>query len=432
MSADGRFVAFWSYASNLVAGDTNRHYDVFVRDGVAGTTERVDVSSGGAQANLGCDPEQCDSATAISADGRFVAFDSVASNLVAGDTNKTDDVFVRDRVAGTTERVSVSDGGAQVKGGSYVGAISADGRFVAFSSRAGDTGTEDVFVRDRVKGTTERVSVSDTGAQANGRSYGDDWGSLGMSADGRFVAFWSEASNLVAGDTNECTDMDTGKRYNCPDVFVRDRVAGTTERVDVSSTGAQADDGCETEFDFCSVAISGDGRFVAFNSEARNLAPLPYGDNGERDVFVRDRVKGTTERVSVSSAGAEADYGVGDYVEISADGRFVTFDSEASNLVAGDTNNTRNVFVRDRMKGTTEPVDVSNTGAQATGCNYCDAALAPISADGRYVAFTAEATNLVPGEPTIVLDGNRYGGQSDVFVRDRKMGTTTLVSVARK
>ena len=230
---------------------------------------------------------------AISADGRFVAFDSFASNLVAGDTNGVVDVFVRDRVAGATERVSVSSSGAQANG-SVSAAMSADGRFVAFSSDlvAGDTleDLDDVFVRDRVAGTTKRVSVSSTGAQAN-----DSSKSPAISADGRFVVFGSGASNLVAGDTNGAYD-----------VFVRDRVAGTTERVSLTSTGAQVNHGSNVG----AGAISADGRFVVFDSTASNLVA---GDtNGAMDVFVRDRVARTTERVSVSSAGAEARAGCKD------------------------------------------------------------------------------------------------------------------------
>jgi Tol biopolymer transport system component len=325
ISADGRFVAFESTASNLVAGDTNESTDVFVRDRVAGTTERVGVASDGAQANS-------DSySPVISADGRFVAFESLASNLVVGDTNGSGDVFVRDRVAGTTERVGVASGGAQANRDSLSPAVSADGRFVAFESTAsnlvaGDTNsTRDVFVRDRVAATTERVSVGSDGAQANGYSL-----LPAISADGRFVAFESYASNLVAGDTNESTD-----------VFVRDRVAATTERVSVA--------------DSLSPVISADGRFVAFASYASNLVA---GDtNGSRDVFVRDRVAGTTERVSVASGGAQANRDSHRAV-ISADGRFVAFLSTASNLVAGDTNGSGDVFVRDRVAATTTLVSV--------------------------------------------------------------------------
>ncbi len=321
MSADGRFVAFESSASNLVAGDTNGRYDVFVRDRLAGVTRRVSVGAGG-QANNGSD------SPAISADGRFVAFYSDASNLVAGDTNGRSDVFVRDRLAGVTRRVSVGAGG-QANSESFGPAISADGRFVAFYSYAsnlvaGDTnGRSDVFVRDRLAGVTRRVSVG-AGGQANSDSFGP-----AISADGRFVAFDSSASNLVVGDTNGTFD-----------VFVRDRLAGVTRRVSVGAGG-------QANSDSLSPAISADGRFVAFESNASNLVA---GDtNATDDVFVRDRLAGVTRRVSVG-AGGQANSSSGSPA-ISANGRSVAYTSNASNLVRGDTNGAQDVFVRDPLLG---------------------------------------------------------------------------------
>ncbi len=245
VSADGRFVAFYSDASNLAAGDTNGYRDVFVRDCQSGTTERISIDSGGSQGNNGSQT------SSISADGTFVAFWSLSSNLVAGDTNGYPDVFVRDRQSGTTERVSVDSAGAQGNNGSQYSSISADGRFVAFWSLssnlvAGDTnGSADIFVRDRQSGTTDRVSVDSGGAQGNG-SCGF---ALSISADGRFVAFWSYATNLVAGDTN-----------GYPDVFVHDRQSGTSERVSVDSGGAQGNSSSGNN----AISISADGRFVAF------------------------------------------------------------------------------------------------------------------------------------------------------------------------
>ncbi len=267
ISADARFVAFWSDASNLVGGDTNGVEDVFVRDRQTGTTELVSVATGGTQGNARS------RYPSISSDGRFVAFWSDASNLVAGDTNGSADVFVRDRQTLTTVRVSVATGGAQGNANSLnaFSSISADGRFVAFESDAtnlvaGDTnGSADVFVRDRLSGTTERVSLAAGGAQGNADSLGPS-----ISASGRFVAFWSLATNLVAGDTNAWND-----------VFVRDRQSATTERVSVATGGAQGD------FNSYDPSISADGRFVAFESGATNLVA---GDtNGSFDVFLRDR-----------------------------------------------------------------------------------------------------------------------------------------------
>jgi Tol biopolymer transport system component len=392
ISADGRFVAFASPASNLVPGDTNGTWDVFVHDRQLGTTERVSVATGGAEGNG-------DSLVpSISADGRFVAFESQASNLVAGDTNGAPDIFVRDRQSGTTERVSVATGGAEGSDGSYNPSISPDGRFVAFESDAsnlvpGDTNNlPDVFVRDRQSGTTERVSVTTSGAEVNGPSL-----SASISAEGRFVAFESFASNLVAGDTNGAWD-----------IFVHDRQSGTTERVSVGTGGTQGNG------DSYYPTISADGHFLAFTSEASNLVA---GDtNVSFDEFVHDRQTGTTERVSVATGGAQGNGNSGGYypasVSISADGRFVAFASDASNLVAGDTNGLGDILVRDRQRGTTERVSVGSGEAQANWFSN----LPSISADGRYVSFSSGATNLVPG-------GSRQG----CFVHDRHAtGETSL------
>jgi Tol biopolymer transport system component len=394
ISADGRFVAFRSVASKLVDDDTNGSDDVFVRDRVAHVTRRVSVGPGGHQAN---GPSQT---PALSAHGRFVAFMSAASNLVAGDTNRTYDVFVRDRVAQVTRRVSVGQGGQQTNRSSFAPAISADGRFIAFVSLAsnlvaGDTNrTYDVFVRDRVAQVTRRVSVGQDGQQANGRSF-----EPAISADGRFVAFYSDSSNLVAGDTNGTWD-----------VFVRDRKAQVTRRVSVGPGGQQAN-----RDSYGQPAISAHGRFVAFASGATNLVA---GDtNSGYDVFVRDRVAQVTRRVSVGPGGQQADGDTSSFSPtISAHGRFVTFWSQAPNLVAGDTNGTDDVFVRDRVAQVTRRVSVGPGGREANGESWESA----ISAHGRLVAFTSYATNLVAGDTN---------GAYDVFVRDRVAQVTQRVSV---
>jgi Tol biopolymer transport system component len=239
ISADGRFVAFSSGASNLVPGDTNNRRDIFVHDQQTGQTIRVSIASDGSQANDHSDN------VSISADGRFVAFSSGASNLVPGDTNETVDCFVHNRDADgngifdepegiQTSRVSVASNGAQANDpGVQFSSISADGRFIAFRSRAsnlvpGDTnGAEDVFVHDQQTRQTTRVSVASDGSQANGGS-----GAASISADGRFVGFNSVASNLVAGDTNGDSD-----------VFVHDQRTRQTTRVSVASDDSQANGG---------------------------------------------------------------------------------------------------------------------------------------------------------------------------------------------
>ena len=377
ISADGRFVAFESFASNLVSGDTNGAADVFVHDRLTGTTERVSIDSAGMQAN-GIYPS-------ISGDGQFVAFESAASNLVSGDTNGAYDVFVHDRKSGTTERVSVDSAGTQGNSDCIRASISADGRFVAFDSYAsnlvsGDTNQwSDVFVHDRQTGTTERVSVDSAGTQGDGGS-----GTASITADGRFVAFESSSTNLVPGDTNG----------GGSDVFVHDRQTGITERVSVDTAGTQANSWS------ASASISADGRFVAFQSFASNLVP---GDtNGTYDIFVHDRQTGTTERVSVDSAGTQAS-GASVRASISGDGRFVSFVSSASDLVSGDTNGTYDVFVHDRESGATRRVSIDSMKTEGND----ESGGASISIDGRSVAFASFASNLVSGDTN---------GTYDVFV----------------
>lgn len=390
VSADGRLVAFQSSAWNLVADDTNGAIDVFVRDVWTGTTERVSVSSEGAQANGACDY------SAISADGRYVAFRSSASNLVPGDTNGARDIFVRDRLLGTTERVSVSITGAQSNGDSELPAISADGRVIGFDSSAtnliaDDTNDrQDVFIHDRLTGTTERVSLTEAGAQANRGSM-----HASISADGHFVAFHSYATNLVPDDTNDVVD-----------VFVRDRVLGTTERVSVSSEGVQGNR------DSLNPSMSADGAIVAFQSDAWTLAD---GDtNGVQDVFVRDRTSQTTQPVSVSTVGGQGNGGsLG--AAVSGDGRFVAFASTASNLVAGDDNGYRDVFLHDRLHGTTQILTTSPTKSPG---NH-DSAGPAVNSDGRSVSFESLASNLVEEDTN---------GQPDVFVTTVGAGEEILIS----
>ncbi|WP_293129507.1 calcium-binding protein [Microcoleus sp. bin38.metabat.b11b12b14.051] len=373
ISANGRFVAFSSEAANLVPGDTNNRSDIFVRDLSTNTTTRVSVDSAGNQGN------DTSGSPSISADGRLVAFTSFAPNLVPGDTNNRSDIFVRDLSTNTTTRISVDSAGNQGNGGVLIGffipSISANGRFVAFESYVpnlvpGDTNNRsDIFVRDLLTNTTTRVSVSAAGNQAINHSSNPS-----ISADGRFVAFSSEASNLVPGDTN-----------NNDDIFVRDLLTNTTTRVSVDSAGNQGNGDCFKP------SISANGRFVAFSSDASNLV---LGDtNNTSDIFVRDLSTNTTTRVSVDSAGNQGNDG-SNFSSISADGRFVAFSSEASNLVPGDTNNNEDIFVRDLSTNTTTRVSVDSAGNQGNALSY----IPSISGDGNRVAFSSDASNLVPGD----------------------------------
>jgi Tol biopolymer transport system component len=383
ISADGRCVAFASEARRLVPGDTNRCWDVFVYDSRTRQTERVSVSSKGEQANGNS------WRPSVSGDGRYVAFESGATNLVPGDTNGHYDVFVRDRQTRRTTRASLGAQGAQGNDDSYVPSVSAGGRYVAFYSEAsnlapGEAGEHgDVFLHDGETGATERVSVTSTGGPAKGWSWYP-----AVSADGRYVAFSSTAPDLVAQDTNGQAD-----------VFVRDRQTGATERISVSSAGLQANG--RSGF----VSISGDGQYVAFDSDASNLVP---GDtNGHLDVFVYDRRTRTTERVSVSSHGAQG-HSASAHPSLSADGRYVAFSSYASNLVP----DTWGIFVHDRRTGTTEHVSTM----PERGHRYYE--MPAISADGRYIAFLSETVDRGPG-----WSDSRWG----VFVRDRRLSTAERI-----
>ena len=372
ISADGRYVAFQSDATNLVPGDTNGTTDVFVHDAVTGSTVRVSLdSSGGELPGISLDP-------AISGNGRRVAF---SYGQPAGQF----DVYVRDLGTGQTSLVSATPGNVPGNSTSYVPAISAGGRYVAFFSYASDLvpgdvgGYIDCFVRDLATGTTSLVSRNSAGVQGN-----EDVGSGGpaISSNGRFVAFSSRASNLVTGDSN-----------NAVDVFRRDTLTNTTELVSAGQPFGSA---------IAEVSISGDGRIVVFATDAALVA----GDtNGNFDVYARDMVAGTTTRVSVDSAGAQVSGYCVDST-ISADGRCVAFRSNSNDLVPGDSNGAVDIFVRDLVAQRTTRASISSHGFEGDA----DSQTPAISADGSRVAFESAATNLVPGDTNAV---------SDVFEIDR-------------
>ncbi|HAT13323.1 MAG TPA: calcium-binding protein [Microcoleaceae bacterium UBA11344] len=367
ISADGRFIAFESTATNLVPGDTNNNSDVFVRDRLTEITTRISVNSTENQGKFDAfNP-------AISADGRFVAFESNSTKLVAADTNNTSDIFLHDRLNGSTTRVSVDATGQEGDRPSLNPSISADGRFVAFESNStnlvpGDTNNNsDIFIRNIETNTTTRVSVNSTGNQGNIGSFNPS-----ISANGRWVVFDSLADNLVAGDTNSTRD-----------IFLHEIPTNTTTRVSVNSSGNQGNSGS------ISAAISADGRFVAFESNASNLVT---GDiNGTSDIFVHDRLTNTTSMASINSTGDRANRS-SFKPSISADARFVAFDSLADNLAPADTNGTNDIFVRDRDTATTTRISVNSEGQGADITSFNPA----ISATGNVVAFDSFATNLVP------------------------------------
>jgi Tol biopolymer transport system component len=332
-------------------------------------------------------------------DGRFVTFASEASNLVPGDNNGViasfigTDIFVYDRQERRIERVSVNDAGIEGNGTSNNPTLSADSRFVGFVSSAsnlvpGDnngkdefSSGDDVFVYDRQERRIERVNVNDAGEEAD---FSFLFGTTpSLSADGRFVAFECDASNLVPGDDSSGTD-----------IFVYDRQEHRIERVSINDTGEEGND------DSFSPSLSADGRYVAFDSRASNLV---QGDNNDtRDIFVYDRQERRIERISVNDEGDEGN-GISDSPVLSADGRFITFESEASNLVPGDNNDTRDIFVYDRQERQIERVSVNDAGEEAISFSGSPS----LSADGRIVTFESFATDLVPG------DTNEF---QDVFV----------------
>lgn len=400
LSADGRFVAFDSRATNLVPSKTTEHREVYVRDRQTGATERVSVPSAELPA-VGDEANGSSSAPAISGDGRFVAFLSEATNLVAEDTNLLRDVFVHDRETGATERVSVSSDGAESdEHATSRLAISADGRFVAWTSRAtslvgnaDERITADVYLHDRQTAETTRVSqLADGTRPMAGGFVGFLFSSAespSLSADGRFVAFTSGAPFV------------TDKTHIRRDAFVLDRQTGGIERVSVSSAGEQTAP-ATTRSDVRDPSISADGGVVAFSSGASNL--VEGKTSIRRDVFVHDRALGETSRVSVTSAGGEAS-AESHNPSISADGRTVAFESLAINLVPGKTTTARDVFVHDLDSGETVRVSVGPDGQEADNFS----SQATIASSGRMVGFVSPATNLVADDTN---------GDRDVFVHD--------------
>ncbi|MEW6742160.1 MAG: calcium-binding protein [Planctomycetota bacterium] len=343
VSGDGRCVGFTSHADELVRDDNNDVYDVFVYDLVRYTLTRVSVTESGEEGNAQS------TSPVLSDNGRWVAYVSEASNLVPDDTNAVADIFVHDTYFRYNERVSVASDGTEANAQSSRPAISANGRFVVFQSAAdnlvpdGADPAGGVFMHDRNTHTTSRVAVSSTGEPANG------WSAFAsVSRDGRFVAFMSTASNLVPDDTN-------GTR----DVFVRDTVLGTTMRVSLAADGSQANEPC------IEPAISADGAWVAFVTQD---ALVPEDQNGYADIYVRDLVAEQTFRVSVATNGREVDASSSSPA-LSGDGRFVVFLSEATTLVPNDRNQAADIFVHDRLTHVTRRVNLTWEDKEAKlGC----------------------------------------------------------------
>lgn len=433
ISGDGRYIAFSSTATNLVPRDVNAAQDVFVRDRVSGRTEIVSVNSAGQQGAGPCAESRSPS---ISADGRYVAFTSCASNLVPLDLNLARDAFVHDRVTKRTEIVSVSSAGKQtmeplLNHDSSASSISPDGRYVGVGSNASDLVPDDTntisdgFVFDRVTRKMRRISVATGGRQAPKPVVGSGGsGGPSLSWGGRYAAFSSYSDGLVEDDTNVAIDG-----------FVHDLQTNTTERVTVRTGGGQTELQGGAGVGSGDRAISADGRYVTISSWSSTLIPNDSNGTGlhsDFDIFVHDRKTRRTERISVGSDGHEANDSSSPG-SISLDGRYVTIASAANNLTPGDTgsngSNTttvgpqpgdEDVFLYDRKFGTMEMISVAPDGSQAMGhCRVLNDALAEgssesfdgvVSGDGQYVAFQSCANNLV------AKDDNRT---RDEFVRFR-------------
>lgn len=392
--------------------------------------ERVSIATDGTEANhYSSDPS-------ISADGRYVAFASWASNLVPEDTNGQSDVFVHDRDSGTTEIVSIGIGGQSSNGLSAHAAISGDGRYIAFYSEASNlvpddsnecgypTSCPDIFLIDLQTGATELLSLDSNGQQSDGPSLRP-----AISYDGRFVAFSSSASNLVDDDTNSCPSQ--GYPGTCLDVFVRDRLLGTTERVSTTSDGEQANG--PSHFP----GISGDGQIVVFGTTAGNL----IGENAPEcedastgyceQIIAANRSAGEIEVVSIGQAG-EPGNNHSLAQAISANGRYVAFVSEATDLAFASTESSREVFVRDLVNGTTERVSLGESGEPLDDLAclplFPTRCLLGISENGRYVAFEYRGTDGFTDQNTCQPGPNSLNCYH-IYVRDLLDGVTSRISV---
>lgn len=388
ITPDGRYVVFATVFA-LDADDTNSNSDIYRHDIQTGETVLVSRTSTGAAATG-------DSYMAsISDDGRYVAFESSAADMTAGDTNSVADIFLRDMNGlATTTRISVQGNNvAESNGASGWPAISGNGQYLVFVSMASNldpaitdtNNSSEIFLRDLAGGTTTCLSVA-AGFSESGNGQSGVGARPSISADGALVAFASDASNLL----NAGSDMN-----NATDIFVRDRQSNNTTRVSVVTlTGAESTYG---EFSHMPV-ISDNGRYVTFRSAASNLAG---GDtNNITDIFVHDRQASTTTRVSMDSNEIQGNGFSGGGSGVSADGRYVVFSSNATNLDAGDTAGYEDVFVRDLQNGNTARVSLNLAGQEVNGnSNY-----PKITADGSKIVFSSEAGDMLPWDGNTTED----------------------------
>lgn len=369
ISGDGRFVAFLAFpqTNNLAPGDTNGLRDVYLKDRQTGAVERISAPSYAGQFDQGDGPVR------ISADGRFVLFQSFDYNPWPFVRSS---LALRDRQLGTTTPlVSGSFGQADLSG---------DGRVLAFTSgnnhgvAQDQNGGGDVFVFDVQTSSFELISF---GPASSGSNHGA-FGVPAISEDGRFVAFTS-GHQLVASDTDGFND-----------IYLKDRTTGTMVRVSVPNGGGQADSHSGNP------AVSATGRWVAFTSTATNLVP---GDSRFTDVFLKDMLTGTMERVSTGQGtnfSGEASFGP---ISISADGRYVTYTAnDTAFQVPGPGNAADDIFLvtRDMLTRTTRQISLAPGGALSNGSSGA----AAMSSDGRWITFSSVATNLVTSDTNGVQD----------------------------
>jgi len=395
LSADGNLVAFSSAASDLVSGDNNGMMDIFVRDRVSRTTELISVNTSGSSGNG-------DSFNpVISADGRYVAFQSRASNLAAGDNNNAFDVFVRDRTLGQTILVSATSAGNAAAGNSYSPQLTADGRKVVFASTAGNlvnndtNNTADAFLRDLDAGTNALLSVNTNGWSGNSITAPPV-----ITPDGRYVAFLSAASDLAAGDTN-----------NHNDVYRRNLMSGTTELASRNPNGKAGN------FISFHPVISTNGQRVAFASQATDLT-TDTDTNISTDVFIFDFGTNATLLVSRVPGSSRTGNKGSATPFFSSDGNHLLFVSIGTDLAANDNNGKQDVFLWRGANDTLELISVDSAGS-GPGNDFAGISAAGMSDDLRFVAFYSTSTNLALGDTNSV---------SDIFLRDRQLGQTILMS----
>ncbi|MCC0020394.1 MAG: PD40 domain-containing protein [Nitratireductor sp.] len=375
ISADGRYLVYYGDASDLVTDDTNGARDIFLYDAISQTTTLISRNALGDSANGASE------APSISADGRYVVYYSLASDLVAGDTNGFRDIFLYDTVSQTTVLISNDASGGPSDDGSFFPSISADGRYVVYHSFATDlvagdsNGARDIFLYDTVSQTTELISKDASGTPSDGDSY-----TPSISADGRYVVYSSNATDLVAGDTN-----------NRRDIFLYDTVSQTTTLISSDASVGPSD------FDSYEPTISRDGRYVVYSSNATNLVA---GDtNNRRDIFLYDTVSQTTALISIDASAGPSN-GHSYTPSISADGRYVVYYSLASDLVADDLNGYPDIFVYDTQTGTTALVSVDSGGGGTDNSSYSPS----ISDDGSTIVFDSYASVFVANDTNFLRD----------------------------